>query len=433
LSAAAAIQNTTVDADVSRWVASVGDVLHAKLAAVGLVRPRIKPASQPEPTSETEPQVCLGAFLDGYLKDRDDLKPNSLLVYGHTRRTLVQFFGADKPLAEITEYDAEQWQRFLIRQGLSKATVRKRSANAKVFFKVAIRQGRIASNPFAHIKSTSVANDERFYFLSLDDTQKVLDNCPDAQWRLIFALARYGGLRTPSETLSLRWEDVAWQENRILVRSPKTEHHEGKDSRLVPIFPELRPYLLAAFEEAEPGSEYVITRYRQENTNLRTQLKRILKRAGLKPWPRLFQNLRSTRQTELSAIWPEHTVCAWMGNSKAVAMRHYLQVRNEDFERAANTPTGTARQAARNPARFGAETSRTEGQGATGPEGETGVFSAPNGELRINASPCRTKTWRRRESNPHSCDATAVCSRYTTSPCSTPSILAIIGEVSTFS
>jgi hypothetical protein len=49
----------------------------------------------------------------------------------------------------------------------------------------------------------------------------------------------------------------------------------------------------------------------------------------------LFQNLRSTRETELAESWPEHVVCAWIGNSKAVAKEHYLQVTEEHFERAA--------------------------------------------------------------------------------------------------
>jgi len=41
----------------------------------------------------------------------------------------------------------------------------------------------------------------------------------------------------------------------MVVRSPKTEHHEGGESRVVPIFPELRPYLEAVFDQAEPGTE----------------------------------------------------------------------------------------------------------------------------------------------------------------------------------
>ena len=96
----------------------------------------------------------------------------------------------------------------------------------------------------------------------------------------------------------------------MIVRSPKTAHHVGHDSRLVPLFPELLPYLLEVFEQAEPGTEYVITRYRQVNCNLRTQLDRIITKAGLKRWTKLFQNLRSTRETELAERWPEHVVCA---------------------------------------------------------------------------------------------------------------------------
>jgi len=279
----------------------------------------------------------LGDFLDAYLKDRDDLKPNSILVYGHTRRTLVEFFGPDKPLKDITEYEAEQWQRYLARQGLSKAPVRKRSANAKVFFNVAVKQKLIASNPFLELKSTSVGNEARQYFVCRQEAEKVLECCPDGPWRLIFALCRYGGLRCPSEVLALRWKDVNWAENRILIHSPKTEHFEGRGSRVIPLFPELRPPLMEVFEQAEEGVEWVITRYRQANVNLRTQLQRILKRASIPGWPRLFQNLRASRETELASEYPLHVVTAWIGNSKAIAAKHYLQVVDSDFERAARS------------------------------------------------------------------------------------------------
>ena len=159
-----------------------------------------------------------------------------------------------------------------------------------------------------------------------------------AQWRLLFALARFGGLRVPSEPLGLQWGDVDWERNRITVHSPKTEHHEGGESRQVPIFPELRPYLEEVFEQAEPGTEWIITRYRDSNANLRTQFERIIRKAGLSPWPKLWQNLRSTRETELAESTPLHVVCAWIGNSRAVAAKHYLQVRDEDFDRAAGVP-----------------------------------------------------------------------------------------------
>jgi hypothetical protein len=61
---------------------------------------------------------------------------------------------------------------------------------------------------------------------------------------------------------------------------------------------------------------------------------RIIKRAGMKPWPKPFQNLRSTRETELMEKFPAHVVCGWIGNSEAIALKHYLQVTDDHFERA---------------------------------------------------------------------------------------------------
>ena len=90
----------------------------------------------------------------------------------------------------------------------------------------------------------------------------------------------------------------------------QTEHHEGRAEPSVPTFPEFRPYLMDVFEQAEAGTTYVITRYRDKNANLRTQLKRIIRKAGLMTWPRLFHNLRSTRQTELTERFPTHVVAA---------------------------------------------------------------------------------------------------------------------------
>lgn len=72
------------------------------------------------------------------------------------------------------------------------------------------------------------------------------------------------------------------------------------------------------FDAAEPGTKAVITRYR-DGSNLRTQLKRIIKRASLTPWPRITHNLRASRATELAAEYPAHVAAAWLGHSTLVA------------------------------------------------------------------------------------------------------------------
>jgi integrase len=192
----------------------------------------------------------------------------------------------------------------------------------------------VTDNPFADLVSAVRGNPSRLYFVTRDEAAKVLDACPDAEWRLLFALARFGGVRTPSESLALKWGDIDWEHDRIRVPSPKTEHIEGKESRFIPMFPELRPYLEELFDQAEPGNEYVITRYRGGSVNLRTQLERIIRRAGVTPWGKPWQNLRSTRETELMEEYPAHVVCAWIGNSESVARKHYLQLTDEHFARA---------------------------------------------------------------------------------------------------
>jgi integrase len=90
----------------------------------------------------------------------------------------------------------------------------------------------------------------------------------------------------------LRWEDIDWERGRMLIRAPKKEHLECGGERWVPIFPEALPYLEQEFDKAEPGAVDVITRYRDHDVNLRTRLLKTIRRAGLKPRPRLFQNLR---------------------------------------------------------------------------------------------------------------------------------------------
>ena len=69
--------------------------------------------------------------------------------------------------------------------------------------------------------------------------------------------------------------------------------------------------------------------------NLRTTFTKIIERAGLKSWPKPFQNLRSTRETELAETFPLQAVTAWIGNSTLVASKHYLQLTDEHFNRAA--------------------------------------------------------------------------------------------------
>lgn len=313
------------DAELSAWLAKIGDELAGKLAKVGLIAQREAAAA-----ADTK----LAAFLDAYANGRTDVKAGTKLNFLQARDYLVEYFGEDRDMRTISAGDADDWRIWLKTQ-LGDNTLRRHCGRAKQFFRAAVRKRLIADNPFGDMKECEVrANRDRDYFITRDQAAKVLAACPDLEWQLLFALSRYGGLRCPSEHLGLRWGDIDWERGRMTVRSPKTEHHEGKGSRTLPIFPELRPYLEAAWDAAAEGAEFVIARHRHKNINLRTQLERVIERAGLKTWPKLFQNLRASRATELATEYPAHVAADWLGHSRLVAAEHYWQVTDADFAKA---------------------------------------------------------------------------------------------------
>jgi integrase len=332
---AAAISGSAVDEETARWAASRGDILADKLAAVSLIAER--------------DTAQLGKFLDGYILKRTDVKSATRRNLVAARDKLVAFFGAEKNLRDIKPGDADDWKTWL-KGRYAGATTGRAIKFGKQFFRVALRKKLVSENPFDNVKAPAQVNESRKSFISREDAQRVLDACPDVEWKLIFALSRYGGLRCPSETLALQWVDVDWERDRYWVPSPKTEGHEGHEGRWVPIFPELRPYFEEAFESAPEGAVHVISRYRDPSKNFRTRMFRIIKRAGLTPWPKLFHNLRATRETELAAQYPMHVVCSWIGNSALIAAKHYLQVTDDDFRRGAESGAQAAQIRAQQPA-----------------------------------------------------------------------------------
>ncbi|MBX3380871.1 MAG: site-specific integrase [Phycisphaeraceae bacterium] len=316
------------DADLAKWVGDLSDAFHERLARAGLVPPRISTAA-PE-------VVTLAKLLDAFF-DAIDVKDSTRTTLLQTRTSLESYFKPAKPIHEIGPLEAELWAKSLRDSELAPATTAKRIKVAKAVFARAVLWNRIKTSPFATVKTGGMKNRERIRFVARDTIAKVLAQSKDPEFRLLIALARYGGLRVPSEALLLTWEHINWAAGRMSITSPKTEG-AGKASRVVPIFPELAPFLQAAFDAAPEGSIYVIGRTRDAAANFRTQLERLIKRAAVPAWPRLWQNLRASRACELAADFPQHVAAEWLGHGVAVAQAHYWAAREEDFARALLTP-----------------------------------------------------------------------------------------------
>jgi len=309
-------------------------------------------------------------------------------------------------IRKITEADGDAFRIFLLsKPGIKEEnTVRKHIQIAKQYMNHAVKRKLIAINPFAHLASAIVPNKERFFYIDDATSRKVLEACPDIEWRTIFALCRFAGLRSPSEVLELKWSDINWEVEEMLVRSEKTEHHTGMGSRIVPIFMDLLPILEKAFDAAEEGSEYVINRYRSNEANLRTQLTRIVERAGVVMWPKAFQNLRSSLATDLIEFEALHVVAEWTGHTVETLRKFYLQVtkkhqmqakrrmkkaRLEEAEAKAKHPSeAESSESHRKPAKDRASQDTNPKQSSADTRRNTGAGETGKAVLSINNSAC---------------------------------------------
>jgi integrase len=318
----AAKDHGTIPTDTREYLDRLSDRLYSRFVRVGLVEAR-----------QAAVRTQLKPFLDSYIDGRTDLKQNTLENLSQVRRGLVEFFSHDRFIDSITRGDVKDWHRRL-KESLAPATVAMHVKKARQFFADAIDRKLLTDNPFKAVRAGKQTNAERQRYIPAADVMKIIAACPDAEWRLLFALARWGCLRVTSETHVLRWADIDWQALRMTVRASKTEHHEGGGVREVPILPEIKPYLIDVLEAAPDGAEYVFDRLRLNADNLRTQAQRLIRRAGLTPWPKTFQNLRSSGETDLTLRFPLHVACAWAGNSEVIARRHYLQVTDDHYRQA---------------------------------------------------------------------------------------------------
>jgi len=305
--------------DTSRWLATLDDRIYDKLVAVDLA---------PERHSTT-----IGMQIDRYINERlDQLKPGSLQKLRQTGTKLIAFFNRDAPLRKITPEQASAWRRWLKELGLSEAAIRTHCGNAKTIVGEAVRRKAIDADPFAALASGATASRYRRY-ITPEEIARVIDACPDDQWRLLFGLARYAGLRIPSESHLLTWADVDFDRGRLTVRSPKTERWEGHAERVVPITAPLMALLQARFDSTEDGESRLITMNGQGA--LIRPVRRIWARAGVEPWERLWQTLRSSCEKEWAMSFPQFAVSKWIGHSIVVSGKHYANaVPDELYDKA---------------------------------------------------------------------------------------------------
>ncbi len=322
--------NTDFPPQLEHWLKQLPDELYDKLARAGLVGER-----------QAAESYQLGPFLANYYQLRStgcgDWAASTAVKRKQTIDDLEAFFGADHLLSEINSDDARRWLNWLMDgtsegRNLSPASASKKVKDARQFFANAVEMELIARNPFQSIKPPRQDNPDRLYYVDRETVERVLAEINDPEMRLVVAFGRYAGLRIPSEAQALLWSDFNDGFEYMRIRSPKKAGDATAGQRECPVFQELLPFLEPLKNTANKGSSNVLKKFNDsKNSNLRTSFKRAIKRSGVEPWPRVFQNLRASALTDLAERNPLPTVCKWLGNTVRVAEKHYFMLKGVEL------------------------------------------------------------------------------------------------------
>jgi integrase len=325
------ICNTTPARNTLVWVASISTKLRTKLAHHKLIDIGYLPTKK----KKTSVQEFLNSYIEKRSKGR---KPATAVVWTQVINSLVEHLPTGIAVQDVTAGHAVDWLDKLREEKYALTTIHKRISFARQFFGYAVSHKLIKENPFLAISITRPKTKSNVE-VSRADITSVLAVC-DPTWKAIVSLSRFGGLRCPSEVLTLKWSDVDFTIGKMTITAPKNQHHEGGGIRICPLFPEVRE----AIETLPRVDEYVIDKpaYRKAadtvkgwaNANLRTQLLKHLEAAEVKPWPRLFHSMRASRQTEIEQEFGLPAACAWLGNTEKVAKENYLMVFEADWKKA---------------------------------------------------------------------------------------------------
>ena len=244
---------------------------------------------------------------------------------------LEKFFGPTTRIDKITPEDAAAFIAWLRTEKsargetLAEFSVWGYARVAGDTFEYARKIQRIERNPFAELVVKKPETAPKWVYVSDAMMDKLDAACLSDQWRLFFALARYGGLRA-AEAMSLEWQHVDLKACRMTVWPRQATFSTKQRFRIVPI----QPRLLARLQECQDGTTGRVLSEISQNNYLRSA-HRTLVRAGL-DWEKPLHTLRKSLATDWKNLLPQSAAAKMLGHSENVADEYYYQV-TPDVER----------------------------------------------------------------------------------------------------
>ena len=319
------ILSAPLDRSTAEWLAGLPPKMRERLANTGLCEP-------PGPQTLSD---LLDEFFDDYSAEEGTIR-----VMKCVAENLTSHFGESAPILTLNAKKAIKFREWLkedggaVRSGLAETTVSMRCQKARQIFKFACDSGWLKNNPFDGMCDWSTTDQSKAFFVTREIYHEIIENTVDVSFRAIIALARIGGLRSPSEIKPLTWDAVDWKKRRLRVTSPKTKRFKDKGERTIPLFPELGEQIEQLWEVAKEGEPRMFPSDTISSAGLNSKLQSVLRACGIPLWPKPFINMRASRDSELLEQYPIHVVATWMGHSARIALKHYAQVQEVHWDAA---------------------------------------------------------------------------------------------------
>lgn len=301
-----------LDARTEAWLSLLTDDMRRRFVSAGLI--------------EEKETITLENLLERFLAANHNWSDRTVKRHAGSVVRLYRVFDRSFPASDFTKPMALEGKEKLEKL-FSTATTATTVKTCIQAYRWGIDFGLVSVNPFDGVKNSSFKNKSREFFVDRELFDRILDACEDERLRNALVLYRYGGLRR-GEAFLLRWDMIDYEEGVMEVLSPKTACN-GKDRRIVPMFPEIRQNLRRIANSAD---NLVVSDLNSRSVNVR--FAKLLERNNIPAWPRLLQNLRSSRAVEINERFGSIAESEWLGHTQDVAKDHYLSVSKELFRSA---------------------------------------------------------------------------------------------------
>ena len=314
----------------------------------------------------------LGEFLSKWLRrQKAELKPASLELYEGTAARLLEFFGRDRLLGEITpelaqDFIGNQRNRAPGHKGkeLSPWTREQLKRHCKTVFGAAVESGYIAKNPFKvkALRSKRLAT-RPWYRMKADEYHALLEVTPSLREQVAYAIFYTAGLRM-HEAFNLTWDCVDFQKSLLYVTNRDETDAvppfsiKDHEERRIPL-PSDTVALLAQWQtEAPEGVPFVLlTEERFERVKVKWQrirkarlpwknrhvvnnvlrnFKSHVRRAGIRPVGKFsIHTLRKCCGQNWADYLPMNVVKELMGHSNISTTAEFYSTVDRDHEKKA--------------------------------------------------------------------------------------------------